>query len=226
MSFIEAVIRAGLRLTEFLPISSSAHVRVVGELMDPGQDPGAAFTAIIRVGTENGGADRLLERHQPHHRQVVPALAGKVLRTRTRTCAWVAGDPRLHPDRSAGTAVRGADRRQPAELLHHLGDADPLRPAAGARRPDRPAAQGAHPAHRARRHHLRARPGAGPDPRGLPLRRHHHRRSPDGEREAAARAARRRSRSVRLRSVQGGPGGAGAADGRWPGRRRRRGSPP
>src|SRR5699024_2400469 len=38
--------------TEFLPVSSSAHVRVVGELMDPGQDPGAAFTAIIQLGTE------------------------------------------------------------------------------------------------------------------------------------------------------------------------------
>lgn len=53
MSFIEAVILGLVQaLTEFLPISSSAHVRVVGELMDPGQDPGAAFTAIIQLGTE------------------------------------------------------------------------------------------------------------------------------------------------------------------------------
>src|SRR5699024_6161723 len=36
----------------FLPVSSSAHVRVVGELMAPGEDPGAAFTAIIQLGTE------------------------------------------------------------------------------------------------------------------------------------------------------------------------------
>lgn len=39
-------------LTEFLPVSSSAHLRVVGELLMPGKDPGAAFTAIIQLGTE------------------------------------------------------------------------------------------------------------------------------------------------------------------------------
>ncbi|MDN6123025.1 MAG: undecaprenyl-diphosphate phosphatase, partial [Brevibacterium sp.] len=39
-------------LTEFLPISSSAHVRIVGEFMLPGKDPGAFFTAIIQIGTE------------------------------------------------------------------------------------------------------------------------------------------------------------------------------
>jgi undecaprenyl-diphosphatase len=39
-------------LTEFLPISSSAHIRIVGELMGTGADPGAAFTAIIQLGTE------------------------------------------------------------------------------------------------------------------------------------------------------------------------------
>jgi len=53
MSFIEAVVLGLVQgLTEFLPISSSAHVRVVGELMNPGEDPGAAFTAIIQLGTE------------------------------------------------------------------------------------------------------------------------------------------------------------------------------
>jgi len=39
-------------LTEFLPISSSAHIRVVGELLPHGTDPGAAFTAVIQIGTE------------------------------------------------------------------------------------------------------------------------------------------------------------------------------
>ncbi|GAA4527173.1 undecaprenyl-diphosphate phosphatase [Brachybacterium paraconglomeratum] len=53
MSFIEAVVLGLVQaLTEFLPVSSSAHVRVVGELMNPGEDPGAAFTAIIQLGTE------------------------------------------------------------------------------------------------------------------------------------------------------------------------------
>ena len=38
-------------LTEFLPISSSAHLRIVPDLLGWG-DPGAAFTAVIQIGTE------------------------------------------------------------------------------------------------------------------------------------------------------------------------------
>ena len=39
-------------LTEFLPISSSAHIRIVGEFLPNATDPGAAFTAITQIGTE------------------------------------------------------------------------------------------------------------------------------------------------------------------------------
>jgi undecaprenyl-diphosphatase len=39
-------------LTEFLPISSSAHIRFAGELFGTNQDPGATFTAITQIGTE------------------------------------------------------------------------------------------------------------------------------------------------------------------------------
>jgi undecaprenyl-diphosphatase len=39
-------------LTEFLPISSSAHLRIIGEFLPNGGDPGAAFTAITQIGTE------------------------------------------------------------------------------------------------------------------------------------------------------------------------------
>lgn len=49
---VAAVLGIVQALTEFLPISSSAHVRIVGELMLPGSDPGAFFTAIIQIGTE------------------------------------------------------------------------------------------------------------------------------------------------------------------------------
>jgi undecaprenyl-diphosphatase len=38
-------------LTEFLPISSSAHLRIVGDLAG-WDDPGAAFTAVSQIGTE------------------------------------------------------------------------------------------------------------------------------------------------------------------------------
>ena len=39
-------------LTEFLPISSSAHLRIVGAFLPSAEDPGAAFTAITQIGTE------------------------------------------------------------------------------------------------------------------------------------------------------------------------------
>ncbi|SDH36543.1 undecaprenyl-diphosphatase [Leifsonia sp. 98AMF] len=53
MDFINALILGLVQgLTEFLPISSSAHIRIVGELLGTGADPGARFTAIIQLGTE------------------------------------------------------------------------------------------------------------------------------------------------------------------------------
>ena len=52
MGWIEAVVLGVVQgLTEFLPISSSAHLRLVGELFG-WDDPGAAFTAITQIGTE------------------------------------------------------------------------------------------------------------------------------------------------------------------------------
>jgi undecaprenyl-diphosphatase len=39
-------------LTEFLPVSSSAHLRIMGLFLPDAQDPGAAFTAITQLGTE------------------------------------------------------------------------------------------------------------------------------------------------------------------------------
>lgn len=53
MSFIEAIILGLVQgLTEFLPISSSAHLRIVGEFLPSAVDPGATFTAITQLGTE------------------------------------------------------------------------------------------------------------------------------------------------------------------------------
>lgn len=53
MEWIVAVILGIVQaLTEFLPVSSSAHLRIVGEALLPGEDPGAFFTAIIQIGTE------------------------------------------------------------------------------------------------------------------------------------------------------------------------------
>ena len=53
MSFIEAIVLGLIQgLTEFLPISSSAHLRIVGEFLPSHSDPGATFTAITQLGTE------------------------------------------------------------------------------------------------------------------------------------------------------------------------------
>jgi undecaprenyl-diphosphatase len=51
-SWFEAVVLGLVQgLTEFLPISSSAHLRIVSELAG-WEDPGAAFTAVTQLGTE------------------------------------------------------------------------------------------------------------------------------------------------------------------------------
>ena len=53
MEFIEAIILGLVQgLTEFLPISSSAHLRIMGEFLPSATDPGATFTAITQLGTE------------------------------------------------------------------------------------------------------------------------------------------------------------------------------
>jgi undecaprenyl-diphosphatase len=52
MGWFEAVVLGVVQgLTEFLPISSNAHLRIVGAAFG-WDDPGAAFTAIIQIGTE------------------------------------------------------------------------------------------------------------------------------------------------------------------------------
>jgi undecaprenyl-diphosphatase len=54
VGILEAIILGLVQgLTEFLPISSSAHLRIVGEFLGTGADPGAAFTAITQLGTES-----------------------------------------------------------------------------------------------------------------------------------------------------------------------------
>lgn len=51
MNWIQAIILGVVQgLTEFLPISSTAHVRIVPAVLG-WEDPGAAFTAVIQLGT-------------------------------------------------------------------------------------------------------------------------------------------------------------------------------
>lgn len=52
MTWFEAVVLGIIQgLTEFLPISSSAHLLIVSQLFG-WEDPGAAFTAVTQIGTE------------------------------------------------------------------------------------------------------------------------------------------------------------------------------
>src|SRR5687767_5540988 len=52
MSWLEVVVLGFVQgLTEFLPISSSAHLRITSEVFF-GRDAGAAFTAVTQLGTE------------------------------------------------------------------------------------------------------------------------------------------------------------------------------
>ncbi|MBA8990372.1 undecaprenyl-diphosphatase [Curtobacterium pusillum] len=53
MHILEAIFLGFVQgLTEFLPVSSSAHLRIVGLFLPDAQDPGAAFTAVTQLGTE------------------------------------------------------------------------------------------------------------------------------------------------------------------------------
>ncbi|UUY02198.1 undecaprenyl-diphosphate phosphatase [Svornostia abyssi] len=52
LNYAQAIVLGVVQgLTEFLPISSSAHLRIVAALAGWG-DPGAAFTAVTQIGTE------------------------------------------------------------------------------------------------------------------------------------------------------------------------------
>src|SRR5699024_11315177 len=51
MSWVQVLVLSIVQgLTEFLPVSSSGHLRIVSELFW-GQDAGASFTAVIQLGT-------------------------------------------------------------------------------------------------------------------------------------------------------------------------------
>jgi len=91
VGYVEAVLLGLLQgLTEFLPISSSAHVRIAGALAGWG-DPGAAFTAVIQLGTETAV---LL-----YFRRDIWSIV------RTWTLAFVRPELRRHPDARMGWFV-------------------------------------------------------------------------------------------------------------------------
>lgn len=110
MNTIEAIIMGLVQgLTEFLPISSSAHLRILGAIF--GDDPGAAFTAITQIGTESAvliyfwkDISRIV--------QMVPSLGARSQRRFPKRpgCADRVDDYcRFFADRNLGAARPGLD---------------------------------------------------------------------------------------------------------------------
>lgn len=92
MHLIEAIILGIVQgLTEFLPISSSAHLRILGELLPSATDPGATFTAITQIGTETA---------------VLVYFWGTIVRIISRWAQSLAGKvPRSDPDVRMGWLI-------------------------------------------------------------------------------------------------------------------------
>ena len=145
MDFIEAIILGLVQgLTEFLPISSSAHLRIVGELAGWG-DPGATFTAITQIGTELAVVIFFW-------RDIVRIIAqwfrslGRGGGGR-RSAGIQKGDPDVrmgwliivgtHPDRDPRLPAAGHDRHGVPLAVDRGDRADRLRHPARARRPAR-----------------------------------------------------------------------------------------
>ncbi|MCR2825620.1 undecaprenyl-diphosphate phosphatase [Microbacterium sp. zg.Y909] len=92
MSFFEAILLGLVQgLTEFLPVSSSAHLRILGEFLPGAEDPGAAFTAITQIGTEAA---------------VVVFFWKDIVRIITQWCRSLVGKaPRNDPDARMGWLI-------------------------------------------------------------------------------------------------------------------------
>ena len=108
---LEAIILGLVQgLTEFLPISSSAHLRILGEFLPGAQDPGAAFTAITQIGTEAAVVVFFWRDIVRIIRRWFQALAGRIPRNDPDAKHGLAHHHRQHPDRRARAALPGPDR--------------------------------------------------------------------------------------------------------------------
>ena len=170
MSDLEAIVLGLVQgLTEFLPISSSGHLRIVPALLG-WSDPGAGFTAVIQLGTMAAVADLLPRRPLAHSRCLAARAAECRFATPARRQGW-AGSSSSARSRSAIFGFVFKDQIESgARSLYLIGSALILfsfvmvlaervgSATAGAGRDERP-----------RRAVHRHGPGAGADPRRLAL---------------------------------------------------------
>ena len=115
MGWLEALVLGIVQgLTEFLPISSSAHQSIVGQFFG-GQDPGSApFTAITQLGTESAVIICFRKDIWLIIKSWALALIGKLPRDDPSQIG-LAGDHRLDSDRCAWAGVPGRNRSWAAE---------------------------------------------------------------------------------------------------------------
>ena len=110
MGWLEALVLGIVQgLTEFLPISSSAHQSIVGQFFG-GDDPGSAFTAITQLGTESAVIIYFRQDIWLIIKSWALALAGKIATQRPGGQDGLAGDHRLDPHRGARADVSGRHR--------------------------------------------------------------------------------------------------------------------
>ena len=101
VSWLEVVVLGLVQgLTEFLPISSSAHLRIVSGVFF-GNDAGAAFTAVTQLGTEAAVLIYFARDIGRLTMAWVRGLARREARAELRLPAGLAGDPRHDADRRA-----------------------------------------------------------------------------------------------------------------------------
>ena len=176
MSLFEAIVLGITQgLTEFLPISSTAHLRIVPAFAG-WEDPGAAFTAVTQLGTM---AAVLLYFRDDLRGSPAPGCASLRDRrgaSRPRRSDRLVHHPRHDPDRDLRPGVQGPDRERRARPLPDRHRADRARVRA-ARRPSEVGSRSARSstinATRRHRDRLRAGPGAGAG--RVALGRHDHR---------------------------------------------------
>ena len=127
MGWLEALVLGIVQgLTEFLPISSSAHQSIVGQFFG-GQDPGSAFTAITQLGTESAVIIFFRKDIWLIIKSWALALIGKLPRNDPEArLGWLVIIGSI-PDRGARAGVPGRNRSWAAKPLDDGRDARRLR---------------------------------------------------------------------------------------------------
>ena len=119
MSLVEAIVLGIVQgLTEFLPISSSGHLRIVPALFG-WDDPGAAFTAVTQLGTMLAVVIYFRQDLWRITSTWLRSLRDRSLRVEPRRPAGLVPDPGHHPDLGPRAGLQGPDRvRRPGPPPH------------------------------------------------------------------------------------------------------------